>query len=168
MKKRILALAMMMVLALGMTACGAESEGTLVFDVPEGFVYDEASQSYLGPNYPTELANMNYLTTENDGSFKTITESNIEAALEDTLSDNFGTDIDIEITRWEKTEVDGYDAIIYTCEYSYMTMDIVQTQIAINGTDYFHYVTFSDFADSEYIDDFEACMKSMKFEATQE
>lgn len=168
MKKRILAVVMMLVLALGMVACGAESEGNLVFDVPEGFVYDEASQAYLGPNYPTELANINYLSQENDGSFNSVTKENIEAALEQSLSEGFGTSIDIELTRWEETEVDGYEAIIYTCEYSYVDKDIVQTQIAINGTDNFHYVTFSDFADSEYADDFEACIKSMKFEGVQE
>lgn len=168
MRKRILAVAMMLVLALGMTACGAESEGTLVYDLPEGFVYDEASQCYYGPNYPDELVNINYTSTENDGSFKTVTEENIELALESSLSEGFGEDIDITMTRWENTEVDGYEAIIYSCEYSYMGMEIGQTQIAINGTDYFHYVTFTDFADSEYADDFETCMKSMKFEPVQE
>ena len=101
MKKRILALAMMLVLAFGVTACGAESEGTLVYEVPEGFTWDDASACYLGPNYPNELANINYLNQENDGSFKTITEANIEAALEDGLSDGFGEDIDVTVTRWE-------------------------------------------------------------------
>ena len=49
-----------------------------------------------------------------------------------------------------------------------MGLEFEQTQIAINGTDYFHNVTFSDFADSEYADEFDACMKSMKFEPVQE
>lgn len=167
MKKRIFALVIMAVLALGVTACGKESEGNLVFDVPEGFVYDEAAACYVGPNYPNELANINYYSQENDGSFKTVTEANIEAALEDGLSEGFGEDVDITLTRWEETEVDGYEAIVYTCEYTYAGLGFEQTQIAINGTDYFHYVTFSDFADSAYADDFEACMKAMTFEPAE-
>lgn len=174
MKKRILAVVMMLVLALGVVACGAESdngttgtelksEGELLYELPAGFTYDEASECYYGPDYPNDLANINYLKQENDGSFDTLTKENIKAALEDGLSQGFGEDIDITITRWDETDVDGYEAIIYSCEYSYMGMDLAQTQIAINGKDNFHYMTFTDFAESDYADDFEACLKSMKF-----
>lgn len=166
MKKRILAVAMMLVLALGVTACGGKqlkSEGELLFDVPAGFEWNESEQCYFAPGYPDELANINYLTEKNDGSFKTLTKANIEDALEDGLSQGFGTDIDIDIVRWEETEVDGYEAIIYSCEYTYMGVELGQTQIAINGKDNFHYVTFTDFADSEYEDDFEDCIDNMKF-----
>lgn len=164
MKKRILVLAMMVAMVFGITACGKESEGTLMFTVPEGFVYKEELACYVGPNYPNELANINYYTYENDGSYKTITKSNIEAALEDGLSQGFNADIDITITRWEETEVDGYEAKVYACEYTYGGMEYEQVQIAINGTDYFHYVTFSDFGDSSYIDEFDECINSMVFE----
>lgn len=163
MKKRILAVVMMAILALGMTACGQKSEGNLVFTVPAGFVYDEAVACYVGPNYPNELANINYYSQVNDGSFKTVTKSNIEVALEDGLSQGFGESVDITLTRWEETEVDGYEAIIYTCEYTYSGLDFEQTQIAINGKDNFHYVTFSDFADSQYADDFETLIDGMEF-----
>ena len=44
-----------------------------------------------------------------------------------------------------------------------MGIGLAQTQIAINGKDNFHYVTFTDFADSDYADDFEDCLDSMKF-----
>ena len=166
MKKRILAAAMMLVLALGVTACGGKqlkSEGELLYDLPAGFTYDEAAECYYAPGYPDELANINYLTEKNDGSFKTLTKANIEDALEEGLSQGFGEDIDITITRWDETDVDGYEAIIYSCEYSYMGIELAQTQIAINGKDNFHYVTFTDFADSDYADDFEDCLDSMKF-----
>ena len=167
MKKRILAVVMMAVLALGMTACGQKSEGNLVFTAPAGFVYDESVACYVGPNYPNELANINYYSQVNDGSFKTVTESNIEAALEDGLSQGFGENVDITLTRWEETEVDGYEAIIYTCEYTYSGLEFEQTQIAINGKDNFHYVTFSDFAGSQYADDFETLIDGMTFEPTE-
>ena len=142
MKKRILAVAMMLVLAFGVTACGAKggkelkSEGELIYTLPEGFTYDEAAQCYYAPGYPEELANINYLSQKNDGSFDTLTKANIEDALEQSLSQGFGADIDI---------------------------DIAQQQIVINGKDNFHYLTFTDYADSDYADDFEDCIKGLKF-----
>lgn len=168
MKKRILAVAMMLVLALGMVACGKDgkelkSEGELIYTLPEGFTYDEASACYYAPGYPEELANINYLSQKNDGSFDTLTKANIEDALEQSLSQGFGTDIDIDIVKWEETEVQGYEAVLYACEYEYMGVEIGQQQICINGKDNFHYLTFTDYADSDYADDFEECIKGLKF-----
>ena len=163
MKKKLLVIAMMLVLIFGITACGQKSEGALTFIVPEGFEYDENYKCYTGPYYPKELANINYYSYENDGTFGAITKGNIERELEAGLSEGFGMDVDITITRWDKTEVNGYDAVVYAYEYNCGGIGYEQIQVAIKGKDYYHYVTFSDYAESAYTEAFEECIESMAF-----
>ena len=165
MKKRILALVMMLVLAFGMVACGAESEGTFVYEAPEGFEWDDEEQCYYGPD---GVCNILYSNIGNDGSFKSVTKDMLEDTYEEEYSSAFGEDIDITITKWQETTVDGYDAVLYALEYEYSGIGLLQMQIMINGTDYIHYVTFTDMQGSEYADDFEACVSTMKFEPVQE
>jgi len=164
MKKKVLAIVMLLTMVFAITACGQKSEGALMFDVPEGFVYDSYVYCYLGPNYPDELANINYYSYENDGTFGTLTKASVEEIMEETLSASYWQDIDIEITRWKKTKVDGYKALVYTYEFECDGVGYEQTQVAINGKDYIHYVTFTDYADSEYKDEFEECIRNMRFE----
>ena len=184
MKKRILALMMIAVLAFGLTACGKaakvakdvvdaaveenktssnkkESEGTLTFEVPEGFTLDESQALYVSAD---GMGNINYQTLANDGSFSAVTESLMEVSLESQLSAQMGEQLDITITEWIETEVDGYDAIDYTIEYTLSGIQIVQTQIIIDGTDNLHYLTFTQMAGADYADAFAACEDSMKFE----
>ncbi len=166
MKKKLLALCMMVVLAFSMTACGGaalESEGDISFSAPEGFVYDEAEETWFSPDYPNVLANINYYSTSNDGSFKQLTKAAMEPALEDSLSSTYGTTIDLDITVWKEITVDGYEAVDYTIEYDYMGMDIMQRQVVVNGKDNFHYVTMTALVEEGYNDEFDAVVASIKF-----
>ena len=110
------------------------------------------------------MGNINYQTLKNDGSFSSVTESLMEVSLESQLSAQMGEQLDITITEWIETEVDGYDAIDYTIEYTLSGIQIVQTQIIIDGTDNLHYLTFTQMAGADYADAFAACEDSMKFE----
>ena len=94
----------------------AESEGTLVFDVPEGFSYDAESMQYLSTT-AGEIANINYITNPNDGSFHTTTADMMEEALESTLSGVYGESIDLTMIQWDYIEVAGYEAVQYQVEY---------------------------------------------------
>lgn len=138
-----------------------ESEGTLVFDLSDSFVYNETDDCY----YATDgITNVIYSTETNDGSFALVTQTMMEKVFEESYTEAFGEDIDITITSWEEMEVDGYEAILYVFEYQYMEIEFAQAQIAINGTDYFHYLTFTGMKGSEYMDDFQACIETMRFE----
>ena len=119
MKKKILVMAMVLAMIFGASACGQRSEGALMFDVPAGFVYNSEVRRYLGPNYPDELANINYYSYENDGTFGILTKETIEMTLEESLSESFLEDTDITLTAWEKTKVDGYKAFIYYIDSPY-------------------------------------------------
>lgn len=141
----------------------AESEGTLVFDAPEGFTYDETAGLYTSPN-ANEMANINYYSIQNDGSFYLVTESMMEEALESSLSAAYGETLDIDVTKWESIVVDGYDAISYEITYDYSGFSIIQAQVIVNGTDQLHYLTFTSEASEGYADEFAACINSMRFE----
>lgn len=185
MKKKILALLLMVTLAASITACGgttsgnkvsddvetdvdedkeeAKSEGVLVFDAPESLVYDEANNQYVSTEEGV-LSNINYITEPNDGSLATTTKEIMEASLEPSLSDMYGTTIDLEITKWDSIEVDGYDAISYQMEYDYSGMKVIQAQVIVDGTEKLHFVTFTYLEHEDFADDVAACIESFRFE----
>lgn len=197
MKKKILALLLMMALVFGVTACGGdvadnnasddvdnsvdadedadmdtdedaneevvESEGTLVFDVPEGFVWDEEANAYKNTD-ENILANINSLANPNDGSFGATTQDVMEEALETTLSNTYGETIDLTVTKWDNIKVDGYDAISYEIEYVFSGLDVVQAQVIVDGTEKLHFVTFTYLKNEGYQDEFAACIDSFRFE----
>ncbi len=185
MKKKLVALLVMTTLVFGITACGGsdapandadnsnveneadtelESEGTLIYDLPEGWTYDEASDLYYGPNYPNEMANINYNSVANDGSFSLVTQAMMEEALEESLTLAYGETMDIEVTKWEETTVDGYEAIEYTITYEYAGFEIAQTQVIVNGKDNYHYLTLTESTAEGYAETFNAIIDSMRFE----
>lgn len=189
MKKKLVALLVMATLVFGITACGSseapsndadnsnvenevdgdtevelESEGTLIFDLPEGWTYDEASDLYYGPNYPNEMANINYYSIANDGSFGLLTQAMMEEALEESLTSAYGEAMDIEFTKWEEATVDGYESIEYTITYEYAGFEIAQTQVIVNGKDNFHYLTLTEATAEGYAETFNTIIDSMRFE----
>ena len=141
----------------------AKSEGVLVFDAPENMVFDEENNQYVSTEEGV-LANINYITNPNDGSFDTTTKEMMEEALEPSLSSVYGETIDIDITKWEYIEVDGYDAIVYEFEYMFSGMKVIQAQVLVDGTDNLHFVTFTYLEQEDFGDEVEACIDSFRFE----
>ena len=141
----------------------AKSEGVLVFDAPENMVFDEENNQYVSTEEGV-LANINYITNPNDGSFDTTTKEMMEEALEPSLSSVYGETIDIDITKWEYIEVDGYDAIVYEFEYMFSGMKVIQAQVIVDGTDNLHFVTFTYLEQENFGDEVEACIDSFRFE----
>ena len=140
-----------------------KSEGVLVFDVPEDLVFDEESNQYVSTEEGV-LANINYITNPNDGSFKDTTKEMMEEALESTLSSVYGESIDLTFTKWDSIEVDGYDAISYQLEYMFSGMKVIQAQVIVDGTEKLHFVTFTYLEQENYGDKVEACINSFRFE----
>ena len=141
----------------------AKSEGVLVFDAPENMVFDEENNQYVSTEEGV-LANINYITNPNDGSFDTTTKEMMEEALEPSLSSVYGETIDIDITKWEYIEVDGYDAIVYEFEYMFSGMKVIQAQVIVDGTENLHFVTFTYLEQENFGDEVEACIDSFRFE----
>ena len=141
----------------------AKSEGVLVFDAPANMVFDEENNQYVSTEEGV-LANINYVTNPNDGSFDTTTKEMMEEALEPSLSSLYGETIDLDITRWDYIEVDGYDAVVYEFEYMFSGMKVIQAQVIVDGTENLHFVTFTYLEQENFGDEVEACIDSFRFE----
>ena len=141
----------------------AKSEGTLVFDVPANMVFEEENNQYVSTEEGV-LANINYITNPNDGSFDTTTKEMMEEALEPSLSSVYGETIDLDITRWDYIEVDGYDAVVYEFEYMFSGMKVIQAQVIVDGTENLHFVTFTYLEQENFGDEVEACIDTFRFE----
>ena len=141
----------------------AKSEGTLVFDAPANMVFEEENNQYVSTEEGV-LANINYITNPNDGSFDTTTKEMMEEALEPSLSSVYGETIDLDITRWDYIEVDGYDAVVYEFEYMFSGMKVIQAQVIVDGTEKLHFVTFTYLEQEDFADEVAACIDSFRFE----
>lgn len=141
----------------------AKSEGTLVFDAPANMVFEEENNQYVSTEEGV-LANINYITNPNDGSFDTTTKEMMEEALEPSLSSVYGETIDLDITRWDYIEVDGYDAVVYEFEYMFSGMKVIQAQVIVDGTENLHFVTFTYLEQENFGDEVEACIDTFRFE----
>lgn len=142
-------------------ALKSADEGNLIFDIPEGFVYDEATMLY---NSQDGLGNINYRTKDNDGSFSLTTQMLMEMGLESSLSSQLGTEVDITVESWEETEVDGYEALRFSIAYMVDETTVEQTQIVVNGTKKLHYLTFTEMAGADYTEEFTTSEETLRFE----
>lgn len=139
-----------------------ETEGDLKFDVPEGFVYNQEQRVYKSAD---SLASINYVTSNNDGNFDLLTQAELEEELEVEMTALLGVETNITITSWENISVDGYEAIRYTANYKIGDLTtIYETQIMINGTKKYHFVTYSQNSTTKYTEVFEAFEETLRFE----
>lgn len=166
MKKKLFALLTATVVALSTVACGGsdvELTGEFTFDVPEGFTETEAN-TFVAPNYPEEASNINWLTLENDGSFDSTTSKALIESVESELETAYGGDITISLLEEEKYEINGRRALKYAFEYELMGMKIVQLQCIIEDREELIFLTYTEFAEEGYYDDFQESVKTVRFE----
>ena len=126
-------------------------------------VFEEENNQYVSTEEGV-FSNINYITNPNDGSFDTTTKEMMEEALEPSLSSVYGETIDLDITRWDYIEVDGYDAVVYEFEYMFSGMKVIQAQVIVDGTENLHFVTFTYLEQENFGDEVEACIDSFRFE----
>lgn len=182
MKNKILAILLFGFVSMNLTACGGgifelaeyadamyengdilSEEEEFVFDMPEGFEYSEedemymSTDSYAGMFYEKELGTIGLTDSESDRKL-------VEDMLKLMLGFSYDEEIDIDITEWEETEVDGHQALYYVAEVEYCGVTITFMQYMVQGTLNTHTLYFMEIGELYYWDQFEECIASIRFE----
>lgn len=165
MKKRILSTVLVLALSVFSFACGKEEkDGTVEFDYPEGFAPIEGDTSglYYSPNYPMEPSTIGVISQDNDPMGVDFTAEELETILEDTYYQQLGTEVDINIVDFEKTKLDGHDALIIELHYDLMGAAVEQLQFVIEVGKTTTTVTYTQVNGAGWEDEFRASIDSMR------
>lgn len=165
MKKRLLSTVLVLALSVCAFACGKEEkDGTVEFDVPEGFAQIEGDTSglYYSPDYPTDPSNIGVISQDNDPMGVDFSADDLETLVEDTYYQQLGTEVDINIVDFEKTKLDGNDAVIIELSYDLMGAAVEQLQFVIEVGKTTTTVTYTQINGAGWEDEFRASIDSMK------
>lgn len=136
-------------------------EGTLCFDVPEGYIYDEVNELYISMDSTANIRIENYAK---DGKVMYASKEAMELAMEERLSEKNGYDIDVIVSDTEEITIGGYEGACFTYEYTLEGNEIVNKQILIIGDKNDHALAFLYYSDSPHADDWDAIKESVRFE----
>lgn len=169
MKKIMLALTVVAVMAMSLVGCGTKEEvGTFTFDLPEGFVEDEENSTdeqtvYLSVEGGGSIIGYNILDA-GKGVLDYVTPEKQEVQLENALKQQGAENTNVEMIDSKKYKIDGHDAFRYECEYEIQGMPMKAIQVMVETGDIVHCVTFTDVNNNGYYDAFLESADSIRFE----
>lgn len=146
-----------------------KATGEFTFDLPEGFVKDEENSTadltmYYGPNYPDELSNINLNVLANDGSFSQLTPEMLVTLAEQQIKQAYSIEVDMELMDSKTYKVGDCDALRYEISYDLGEGHMHQIQVIVQAPEKLYFVTFSLAENEDYLDAFNACADTIRFE----
>ncbi len=175
MKKRLTCALLALAMVFALAACGA-SDGQasespaprnlvgFTFDVPEGFtVSADNGQLWLAPGYPADTSNITVTTAEYDKLFDTYTREMLETVVESLLAEAAGQEVDVTSDSFERTTLDGVDAIRYRYHMELYGTALRQEIVAVNGANMGYTFTFTQAGTADWDDAYNACVDSIRF-----
>lgn len=136
-------------------------EGTLCFDVPEGYIYDEVSELYISSD---STANIQLVERAKDGKVIFATDEAMELVMEEDFKAEYGYDVDVIVSDTEEITISGYEGACVTFEYTLEGNRIINKQILVTGDKNHHAICFIYYPGSPYADDWDSIKESVRFE----
>lgn len=182
--KKIISLAITLVIIFGFTGCGLASEigkiiqnnsnqssqgvediGNFVFDVPEGFFNTEDKpNTFFPPDYPYEGSTIIWHSYENDGSFRYKSIDTLKENFDTQMQEQYGTEISSTVLDDTRYEVDG--CRVQRCAFAFEVSGhkIQLIQVMVEGPKEIYKVTYTTNEEDGYYDEFIASADSVRFE----
>lgn len=135
----------------------------LACKLPDGFEETENPGEYLYKTYPRDLSSINQVISDGTANPTTKTKEEFKAEIEAEYEDAYGEVITIDITQYDKMTVDGRPGlwIMYNFDFRGDHYEMLMIEL-FNGIET-NYVSFLNAPGSDWMEDFIACAKSMKF-----
>lgn len=170
MKKRILAVLMVVCLMATLCACGDKKakSGTIEFNVPAGFTQetvDGVTTAWYAPNYPNDIANINLTYSENDPIGIDFDQATYEKQIM-SVYEQAGVEATMNVTEFKSVEKDGFKGKVMKVDSVLAGINIKQIQYVyqIGNTTATLVFTDTNVATGEYewLDEFEKCGENIK------
>lgn len=126
------------------------------FTLPEGFTeIEDIPGMYVTKRYPIDASTIYYVEMDKDVSLQLMTEENFLVQIQNNFEQIYGTDVEVDLKSYEKTEIDGYPAFRILCSYTVDGVEITQMEYVINA-DKSYVVTYSQTSEYDRMEEFEA------------
>lgn len=136
--------------------------GQAVVDIPEGFKeYLAPSGIYVTTKYPEDGSNIYILTVPYYGDLPD--EKGYKNKINENLSAQVGEVIDIKMTEYGETTVDGCEAVRALYTYSHDGMNFTRLEYTVN-TDITTVIAYTQEGDADWMDAFEESAMTMRIE----
>jgi len=169
--KKIIAILVVLVLALGFVACENEEVSDLTIEkaeiedgkefsfegvtivIPDDYIEDELQgiKLFYVDKYPQKTDNINFVSVSGKASLSDCSKDNLEASYEASIGSVGGT---FEITDYKTFKIDGKDSVKCVTESEMFGMKMTQTQYIVILDSNYVTITFTD-ASGEYTKEFE-------------
>lgn len=137
-------------------------KGTLEITLPADFVKTE-EEGVVSYNKVGVGTNVNITKTANDGSLKLVTGEMMLSVLDPQLEEVYGTELTLTLIKQEKITIDGHAGFMYSFSYSYLGVEIIQTQYMLENDDVYEFVTFTNIVSEGYTEVLDECAKSITY-----
>ncbi|MDE6608611.1 MAG: hypothetical protein K2K54_12800 [Lachnospiraceae bacterium] len=136
--------------------------GRVVIDIPEDFYeYLSPSGIYVTKKYPEDGSNIYIVTASLYGTLPD--ESEYTRKINENLTAQAGVNVSVKMEEFEKTTVDGFDAIKAVYSYSYDGIKFKRTEYTVN-TNITTTIAYTQVNNADWEDEFEASAFSMRVE----
>jgi hypothetical protein len=136
---------------------------------PEGFTQPkEGEMAFYAPTYPEDGSSIVLTVSEKDMKFSFIDEASYGQMMKNSVAamyeQFYGETVNIEVTFFEKTQVDGYPAIRAETAYDFLGEHYTQMQLLID-TDALYSFVFTDISEGEpqWMQAYEQSAESIRF-----
>ncbi|PWM66172.1 MAG: hypothetical protein DBX38_05660 [Eubacteriales Family XIII. Incertae Sedis bacterium] len=165
--KKVLVLAVTLVMIISLAACGGDSDlpsGRLKVTIPDGFeeqsdVPEGISQYWLAE----DGSNINMSETDSDPSVENAKEDQLLTMVKDQMEQVFGTEVEAEMVYFEGGEFLGAPGYSMSIKYSVQGVEFTQYQIMVATADGTYACTMTDMT-GEYEDTFKSMVESAVIE----
>lgn len=145
-----------------MTEPESGKSGNVVVDIPEEFrEYLPPSGIYVTEKYPEDGTNIYIVTAPLYGELPD--EKGYKREINENISSQVGVKVEINLLEYEKTTVDGCDAIRAVYTYSYDGMNFKRLEYTVN-TDITTTIAYTQVGDHDWMETFEESALTMYIE----
>lgn len=138
-------------------------DGVITFELPEGFVETTTPGMYYGPGYEDgDTSNIYYSSQESDPAQFSFTSEQFETLVEETYLSSYGWEVDVVMTSFEETEIDGNPAILLSCEYDLQGVSLKQTELMVQVGNIANTLNFTMLAGAGWDTAFQTCLDSVE------
>jgi len=136
--------------------------GRVVIDIPEDFYeYLSPSGIYVTKKYPEDGSNIYIVTAPLYGTLPD--ESEYTRKINENLTAQAGVSVSVKMEEYEKTTVDGFEAVKAVYSYSYDDLKFKRTEYTVN-TNITTTIAYTQVNNADWEEEFEASAFSMRVE----
>lgn len=149
----------------------SEEETSIVFadadltcTLPKGFeAHPEEPGLYVYKTYPIDASTISYVISESNYDISDVSKDEFKQNLETDFYDTYGDQVDVNISRYDKINVDGRNGLRILMTYKFKGVEYEQLMFMLFNGNESHILNFTQEQGGKWMDEFEKCGETIAF-----